>query len=391
MRLTDVAIVGGGPAGLCAAIAASRLGASVALIDDNDRLGGQLVKQTHKFFGSKRHYCGTRGMDIAAIFEQELRGLPAEILPGTSVVGLYDAVLPEPARSVPKSAQGDLFENATPAAAIRGILALANRERFTKLGFRCLIVATGAAENNLLFKNNDLPGVYGAGAVQTLMNVNGVRPGNRVLMVGSGNIGLIVSYQLIQAGIDVEAVVEALPRVGGYHVHAAKLARLGVPILTSHTVLSAVGTEEVEGAVICRVDKDFKPLARTARKLKVDTICLAVGLTPLSELLWQSGCRMVYVPELGGHVAWHNDAMQTSLCHVYLAGDVSGIEEASTAMLEGRVAGAHAAAQVLGSSPEAAQVISEAQRELCAIRKGPFGDKAACGKAKLAECALRPA
>ena len=391
MRLTDVAIVGGGPAGLCAAIAASRLGASVALIDDNDRLGGQLVKQTHKFFGSKRHYCGTRGMDIAAIFEQELRGLPAEILPGTSVVGLYDAVLPEPARSVPKSAQGDLFENATPAAAIRGILALANRERFTKLGFRCLIVATGAAENNLLFKNNDLPGVYGAGAVQTLMNVNGVRPGNRVLMVGSGNIGLIVSYQLIQAGIEVEAVVEALPRVGGYHVHAAKLARLGVPILTSHTVLSAVGTEEVEGAVICRVDKDFKPLARTARKLKVDTICLAVGLTPLSELLWQSGCRMVYVPELGGHVAWHNDAMQTSLCHVYLAGDVSGIEEASTAMLEGRVAGAHAAAQVLGSSPEAAQVISEAQRELCAIRKGPFGDKAACGKAKLAECALRPA
>jgi sarcosine oxidase subunit alpha len=391
MRLTDVAIVGGGPAGLCAAIAASRLGASVALIDDNDRLGGQLVKQTHKFFGSKRHYCGTRGMDIAAIFEQELRGLPAEILPGTSVVGLYDAVLPEPARSVPKSAQGDLFENATPAAAIRGILALANRERFTKLGFRCLIVATGAAENNLLFKNNDLPGVYGAGAVQTLMNVNGVRPGNRVLMVGSGNIGLIVSYQLIQAGIEVEAVVEALPRVGGYHVHAAKLARLGVPVLTSHTVLSAVGTEEVEGAVICRVDKDFKPLARTARKLKVDTICLAVGLTPLSELLWQSGCRMVYVPELGGHVAWHNDAMQTSLCHVYLAGDVSGIEEASTAMLEGRVAGAHAAAQVLGSSPEAAQVISEAQRELCAIRKGPFGDKAACGKAKLAECALRPA
>jgi len=282
MRLTDVAIVGGGPAGLCAAIAASRLGASVALIDDNDRLGGQLVKQTHKFFGSKRHYCGTRGMDIAAIFEQELRGLPAEILPGTSVVGLYDAVLPEPARSVPKSAQGDLFENATPAAAIRGILALANRERFTKLGFRCLIVATGAAENNLLFKNNDLPGVYGAGAVQTLMNVNGVRPGNRVLMVGSGNIGLIVSYQLIQAGIEVEAVVEALPRVGGYHVHAAKLARLGVPVLTSHTVLSAVGTEEVEGAVICRVDKDFKPLARTARKLKVDTICLAVGLTPLS-------------------------------------------------------------------------------------------------------------
>jgi len=100
---------------------------------------------------------------------------------------------------------------------------------------------------------------------------------------------------------------------------------------------------------------------------------------------------MVYVPELGGHVAWHNENMQTSICHIYLAGDVSGIEEASTAMLEGRVAGAHAAAQVLGSSHEAEQLIAESQAELCAIRKGPFGEKAACGKAKLAECLSVPA
>jgi sarcosine oxidase, subunit alpha len=376
MRQIDVAIVGGGPAGLCAAIAAAKLGAKVVLIDDNDRLGGQLVKQTHKFFGSKRHYCGTRGMDIAAILEQELRTLPAEILPGTSVVGLYERALGTvPMREQPTGK----------------VLALASRDRLTKLGFKCLIVATGAAENNLLFQNNDLPGVYGAGAVQTLMNVYGVKPGNRVLMVGSGNIGLIVSYQLIQAGIEVAAVVEALPRVGGYHVHAAKLARLGVPILTSHTVLSALGNGQVEGAVICRVDKNFKPLKRTARKLKVDTICLAVGLTPLSELLWQSGCQMVYVPELGGHVAWHNENMQTSLGNVYLAGDVSGIEEASTAMLEGRVAGAHAAMTLktvpLQGQSTAEQVITEAQTELCAIRRGPFGDKAACGKAKLAECA----
>jgi sarcosine oxidase subunit alpha len=364
VNTTDLAIVGGGPAGLCAAITASRLGAKVVLIDDGDRLGGQLIKQTHKFFGSKRHYCGTRGMDIATTLEQELRALPAEILPGTSVVGLYEA-------------------SGTPG----GVLGLASRDRFCKLGFKCLIVATGAAENNVLFQNNDLPGVYGAGAVQTLMNVYGVKPGTRVLMVGSGNIGLIVSYQLIQAGIEVAAVVEALPKIGGYHVHAAKLARLGVPILTSHTVLSAMGKEQVEGAVICRVGKNFKPVPRTARKLKIDTICLAVGLTPLSELLWQSGCNMVYVPELGGHVAWHDENMQTDLCRIYLAGDVSGIEEASTAMLEGRIAGAHAAMQVHGPNPEAERILAESRAELCAIRQGPFGDKAACGKARLAECA----
>ncbi len=400
MTETDIAIVGGGPAGLCAAIAASRVGAKVTLIDDNDRLGGQLVKQTHKFFGSKGHYCGTRGMDIATLLERELRALPAEILPGTSVVGLYGAGPQEQSgknqvevtngRTLPFP----LSPSPLRASTSNGILGLASRERFFKLGFKCLIVATGAAENNVLFRNNDLPGVYGAGAVQTLMNVYGVKPGKRVLMVGSGNIGLIVSYQLIQAGIEVAAVVEALPRIGGYHVHAAKLARLGVPILTSHTVLSALGKAEVEGAVICRVGKDFKPVPRTARSLKVDTICLAVGLTPLSELLWQSGCRMVYVPELGGHVAWHNASMQTNLCHIYLAGDVSGIEEASTAMLEGRVAGAHAAMTLgtvpLPGQPSAEQVIAESQAELCAIRRGPFGDKAACGKAKLAECTPDP-
>ena len=83
----------------------------------------------------------------------------------------------------------------------------------------------------ILFPGNDLPGVYGAGAVQTLMNMYGVRPGKSVLMIGSGNIGLIVSYQLMQAGVKVKALVEALPHIGGYAVHASKIRRLGIPIL----------------------------------------------------------------------------------------------------------------------------------------------------------------
>lgn len=358
MNQTDVAVVGGGPAGLCAAATAARLGCRVVLIDDNPRPGGQLIKQTHKFFGSRSHYCGTRGMDIAAILEAEVRKTSVELLLDATVVGAYG----------------------------NRILGIADRNSFTKLQWRSLIVATGAAENTIPFENNDLPGVYGAGAVQTLMNVHGVRPGNRVLMVGSGNIGLIVSYQLIQAGIEVTTLIEALPRVGGYHVHAAKIARLGVPILTSHTILAAHGRESVTAATICRVGSDFRPLARTARRLKVDTICLAVGLTPLVELLTQVGCRMVHVPELGGLVAWHDEDMQTSVSGVYVAGDASGIEEASTAMLEGRIAGASAALRLLGPNPDARRAINEAQGELCAIRKGPFGEKAACGKRKLAEC-----
>lgn len=353
-KITDggIVIVGGGPAGLCAGIVAAKLGAPVTVIDDNPRLGGQLIKQTHKFFGSQSHYCGTRGIDIATILEEELRATSTRVLLNTTVVGHF----------------------------LPNILGLADRERFTKITYRRLIVATGASENTIPFENNDLPGVYGAGAVQTLMNVYGIRPGNRVLMVGSGNIGLIVSYQLIQAGVQVVAVVEALPRIGGYHVHAAKLARLGVPLLTSHTIRAALGKESVTGAVICRVDRNFKPLKNTEKRLRVDAICLAVGLSPLIELLSQIGCEITYIPELGGLVAWHNDDMETSIPGVYVAGDVSGVEEASTAMLEGKIAGAAAAQSILGESAVGRAIITEAKAELSAIRQGPFGEKAARGK-----------
>lgn len=355
MKQTDIAVVGGGPAGLCAAIVAASAGCRVTLIDDNSRLGGQLIKQTHKFFGSKAHYCGVRGIDIAKILEGKVYETGVEVLLDTTVIGLYD----------------------------QNIIGLANQSAFDKLKYQALIVATGATENTLLFENNDLPGIYGAGAVQTLMNVYGIRPGRRILMVGSGNIGLIVSYQLLQAGMEVDAVIEALPTVGGYHVHAAKLARLGVPILTQHTISAAIGRRCVTGAEICRVNTRFQPIRGTTRRLKVDTICLAVGLTPASELLRMAGCRMVWVPELGGHVAWHDDNMQTSLPKVYVCGDASGIEEASTAMLEGRIAGAHAAMLLAGETARLAGVISDAQAELKAIRQGPFGEKTACGKTQL--------
>lgn len=360
MRYTELAVVGGGPAGLSAAAAASTLGADVALVDDGDVLGGQLVKQTHKFFGDRSHYCGIRGIDIATLLASAASGPRVTALPGRSVVGLFPG----------------------------NVLGLAGRGSFDKLRYQSLVVATGASENTIPFANNDLPGVHGAGAVQTLMNVHGIRPGRRVLMVGSGNIGIIVSYQLIQAEIEVAAVVEALPRVGGYHVHAAKLARLGVPILTSHTIRRATGHDYVTGAIVCQVDNDLCPIPGTDRPIRVDTICLAVGLTPLTEILWQAGCRPAHVPELGGLVAWHDDRMQTTVDGLFVAGDASGIEEASTAMLEGRIAGAAAFERTHGANDESRQVIAEAATELRAIRQGPFGEKAICGKRKLAECRM---
>lgn len=108
-------------------------------------------------------------------------------------------------------------------------------------------MATGAGENPLAFPGWTLPGVVGAGAIQTMINVHRVSVGKRVLMIGSGNVGLIVTYQLLQAGIDVAGIVEAAPQLGGYGVHAGKVRRAGVPLYVGHTVIEAVPNEDMSG------------------------------------------------------------------------------------------------------------------------------------------------
>lgn len=330
MKSYDIVVIGGGPAGLSAALTAASTGVKVLIVDDGMQLGGQLVKQTHKFFGSAEQFAGIRGIDIAQNFIHEINGSSnIEVLNDSIVTGYYeDGIV-----TIVKGSNGD---------------------KLIKVKPRIVIVATGALENMLPLVNNDLPGVYGAGAVQTLMNVYGIIPGREVLMVGAGNIGLIVAYQLMQAGIHVQAIVEAMPHIGGYWVHASKIRRFGVPIYTSCTIKEIIGKNEVEKAKICKIDNNFNFIAGTEKELMVDTVCLAVGLSPLTELLWQAGCQMRYVPELCGYVALQDENMKTSLDHIYIAGDVSGIEEASSAMIEGKIAGLNAAAS-LGCKSESFQ------------------------------------
>lgn len=358
MVRSEIVVIGGGPAGLSAAIAASSLGAKVTIIDRNKRAGGQLVKQTHKFFGSKKQYASTRGIHIAEILIDKLKDNPnVEFLYNTTALGFYN----------------------------KDMVITAEREEkeYIKIKADRVIVSTGAAEKFLAFDNNDLPGVYGAGAVQTLMNEHGVFPGKNVLMVGSGNIGLIVSYQLMQAGVNVKAIIEAAPNIGGYLVHASKIRRMGVPILTSHTILAAHGRDSVERATISRLDEKWRPILGTEKVLNVDVICIAVGLAPLTELLWQAGCDMKYIPELGGHVPLRNENLETNIKGVYVAGDISGVEEASAAMVEGRLAGSSAAAS-LGYDGKASEALRlSALEELEMLRSGPTGEKIRKGLCQL--------
>ena len=361
---TDLAVIGGGPAGLCAAIEAARRGVEVTLVDENQRAGGQLFKQIHRFFGSEEHLAGIRGITIGEMLLEDARKYGVRVLLNTVAWGLF------PERQ----------------------LGVASPEGVDILEAQKVVVATGAIENSLSFPGWTLPNIMGAGAAQTMVNVHRVLPGQRVLIVGSGNVGLIVAYQLLQAGAEVIAVVEALPGISGYQVHASKIVRMGVPILCRHTILRALGAECVQKVEIARVDERFNPLPGSERLLDVDLICIAVGLRPLAELCRMAGMRFEYHPVLGGHVPLHDRSMQTTLPGVYVAGDVSGIEEASSAMEEGRLAGI-AVSQALGKvDPQAgARDLAEAERRLRALRLGPYGDDRYEAKEKIVQSCGREA
>ena len=358
MKEVELAVVGGGPAGLSAAIEAARHGVKVAVFDENERPGGQLFKQIHKFFGSRDHGAGIRGIDVGSQLLQDAEEHGVDVRLSATVWGIFDG--PQ--------------------------LGINAGNKVSRVKAKKVLLASGATENALAFPGWTLPGVIGAGAAQTMINIHRVLPGKKILMVGSGNVGLIISYQLLQAGARVEALVEALPHITGYGVHASKLRRCGVPILTSHTIKEALGQKRVERVVIAAVDNQFEPMAGTEKMLDVDTVCLAVGLTPMAELAWLAGCRFTYLPELGGHVPLHDENMMTTMEGVYVAGDLTGIEEAHTAMEEGKVAGI-AVAEVLGylESSKATELKERAKGHLEGLRSGPFGEKRAVAKVKITD------
>jgi len=352
MNKAEILVIGSGPAGLKASLSAAEQGAGVALLERDSFLGGQLVKQTHMFFGSKEQYASERGFKIAEKLNLEAEEHPnIKILKDATVLGYYE----------------------------EGIVSLEVKGKFATIKPAAIIIATGAQENTLMFPNCDLPGIYGAGAVQTLMNVYGVLPGKRVAMVGAGNIGVIVSYQLLQAGVEVPVIIEAMPHIGAYHVHASKVRRMGVPIYTSHTVLSAHGSESLEKITMAEIDQDRNPVTGTEKDLEVDVLCIAVGLTPLTEILFQAGCKMAYIPELGGHVPLRSDNLETSVPNIFVAGDVGGIEEASAAMVEGSIAGLTAAFNLGYGKESYAGLLAAAKRELDHLRRGPVGEKIRIG------------
>jgi thioredoxin reductase len=353
MQRYEMICVGAGPAGLAAAVEAAKNGVQVIVYDENELPGGQLFKQIHKFFGSKEHRAMERGFNIGNSFLDEAKEFGVEVSLNSVVLGIYE----------------------------NGGLNVMIGDRIEQVKAQKSVIATGASENMIPFPGWTLPGVIGAGAAQTMANIHGIRPGNDILMVGSGNVGVIVSYQMMQAGSRVAAVIDAAPEIGGYAVHAAKIARVGVPFMMSHTIKEAHGKDRVEGATVIEVDESWQPIAGTEKKLDVDTICIAVGLNPMTQLVRMAGCKTAFVPAMGGRIPVHDENQETSIKGIYVAGDVSGIEEASTAIIEGRIAGL-AIAHSLGylDEPSFLEQRQQQYHSMRGLRSGSHGE--ARGKAK---------
>ncbi len=352
----ELIIIGGGPSGLCAAKMAAESNIDVLLIERSPELGGQLIKQTHKFFGSKNQYARMRGFDIAKKLINDVEQLEhLQILVNTTVVGIYSDYV---------------------VTALSG-------NTYQKYHAKSIIIATGASEKFLPFENNDLPGVYGAGAIQTLMNLYGVLPGKEVVMIGSGNIGLIVSYQLLQAGVKVKAIVEASKNIGGYKVHASKIRRLGIPIYTQTTVKKAIGTDHIEQVELVKLDDTWKPIIGSEQIIDLDALCISVGLSPMHQLISMIGAKTKYIPELGGFVPIIDTHHETSIPYVFSCGDAVGIEEASSAMMEGYLTGLYAARKLNKNHPNEKELINLYEDQLNLLRDGPFGIKTKIGLEKL--------
>ncbi len=333
----DILIIGAGPAGLGAAIESAGSGATVLVMDENILPGGQLFKQIHKFFGSEAHFSGVRGFEIGNILLRQAEEAGVEIRLNSKVLGLLED------GSVPCLTDGKV--------------------KIVKP--KKTIIAVGGKENTISFPGWTLPGVMTAGAAQTMVNVNHTLPGKKFLMVGSGNVGLIVSYHLIQAGAEVAGIIDIANEISGYRVHSDKIKREEVPVYLNSRIIRASGSDRVKSALISgNIEFD------------IDSILLAVGLTPLTDLASLFGCRLIYSRTLGGFMPLHDKNLRTSNKNVYVCGDIAGIEEANTALDEGRLAGT-AAAMSLGYIGDTEgrlrkQAVIDRLKEL---RGGPYGEK----------------
>jgi len=328
-------VIGGGPAGMAAAIEAARAGLACTLIDEAPRLGGQIYRQAPP---------GFRVRDAAALGRDYARGeaLRAEL-----------------------AAAGERIE-VLPNATVLGIwgreVTWGSGEMSGTIPFERLVIAAGAYDRPVPFPGWTLPGVMTAGGAQGLVKTMHIRPGRRAVVAGTGPLLLVVANQLQKVGVEVVSVLEAgrpswSPRAFGKVWRETGLLRdawdywrglrrAGVPLVFNHTVFEAQGEREVESVTFGPVDpQTWRPIREQANTVDADLCVVGFGFVPNSELTELAGCYHEFVHDVGGWIPVRSSRMETTVPGVFVVGDGAGVAGALVAVEEGRVAGITVAEQ----------------------------------------------
>ena len=321
MKHCDIAIIGAGPAGLAAAVAAHEAGVKDILVIERDSEPGGILNQCiHNGFGLHRFGVELTGPEYAGRYEDMLIGTGVKIQLGTMVIGIENRVI-----SCVSKANG-----------------------YEELSAGAIVLAMGCRERNRgpIFVPGDRgSGVFSAGSAQRYLNIEGYLVGRRVVILGSGDIGLIMARRMTLEGAKVLAVSEIMPFSNGLSRNIAQcLDDFGIPLYLSHTVTDIIGKGRVEAVVISQVDENMKPIPGTEKRFECDTLLLSVGLVPENELSRAAGIKID--PRTNGPVV--GEDMQTSAEGVFACGNVLHVHDlVDYVSAESARAGAAAAEYVL--------------------------------------------
>ena len=314
----DVAVIGSGPAGMAAAIKAKEEGAEhVLILERQEQLGGLLHQCVHNGFGLLYFGQDLTGPEYACRFVEKVRDLGIEVLLETMVTQI----------------SGD-----------RKLTAINSHEGTIHLHPKSIVLAMGCRERSrgqLSIPGTRPAGIFTAGTAQRLVNVEGFIPGKKVVILGSGDIGMIMARRLSLEGVEVKGVVEILPYVGGLIRNEVQcLHDFDIPLLLEHTVTQIYGEQRVEAVTIAKVGKNKRPIGGTEQNIECDTLLLSVGLIPENELSRMAGVALD--PLAGGPVV--DERRETNIPGIFAGGNVVHVHDlVDDVSWEAEIAGAWAA------------------------------------------------